>query len=151
MSQKSVHFYLGSWHLLEEEIHGTSIDKSDKYFIVLFYYFVLKLFSRLLTIFRKTQIVGSGFTKFLQSAAIVEIDVLPGVIFHNRRANSYMTSSVSVPLNILRTSSVSQISFYHCTDLNLVVTCLICKYILRTQSSIYNEAFSQQQSTAKRY
>ena len=30
----SVHFYLGTSHLPKEEIHGTSIDKNDKYFTV---------------------------------------------------------------------------------------------------------------------
>ena len=146
--KKYVHFYLGSRHLLEEEIHGTSIDRNDKYFTVsrtfcltkirfIMYHRLFcgklkeKLFSRLLTIFRKTYIVGSGFTKFLKSAAIVKIDVLPGVIFHNRQANNYMTCPVWISLNILRTCSLSRIVFYHCIDLNLVITCLICRCTLR--------------------
>ena len=42
----------------------------------------------------------SGFKKFLSSAAIVKVDVLLGIIFHNRQTNDYMTSPVSIPLSI---------------------------------------------------
>ena len=41
-----------------------------------------KLFSKLLKIFKKTQVAGSDFSKFLQSAAIVKINVILGIIFY---------------------------------------------------------------------
>ena len=97
-----------------------------------------KLFSKLLKVFRKTQVVGSGFNKFLQFAAIVKIDVLLGIIFHNCQTKNYMTPPGSIPLNILRICSVSQVAFCPCTDLNLVVTFIICRgiYLEPIQTSI---------------
>ena len=71
-----------------------------------------------------------------------------------KQENNYMASPVWIPQNVLRTCSVSQVAFYHGTDLNLVVTYIICWYILRMQSNTYDpyydEAFWRQQSTAKR-
>ena len=82
--------------------------------------FVEQLFSKLLKIFKKSQVVGSDFSKFLQSAAIVKIGVLLGIIFHNRQTNKYMTCPISVLLNILRICEESQVAFYYCTDVILV-------------------------------
>ena len=113
-------------------------------------YFVENLFfSKLLGIFKKIQVVESDFSKFLQSAAFVRIDVLLAKIFH-LQTNNYMTSPVSIPLIILRICAESQVAFYYCTDSILVVTYTICRDVLRTQSNIYDGAFLQQQSTAKR-
>ena len=79
--------------------------------------FVEQLFSKLLKIFKKSQVVGSDFSKFLQSTTIVKIDVLLGIIFHNCQANKYMTFL----LNVLRICEESQVAFYYCTDVTLVV------------------------------
>ena len=79
-------------------------------------------FSKSLKIFKKIQVVDSDFSKFSQSAAIVKIDVLLGKIFHNLQTNNYMTSPVSISLNILRTCEKCQVAFYYCTDSILVVT-----------------------------
>ena len=74
--------------------------------------FVEQLFLKLLKIFKKkTQLMGSDFSKFLQPVAIVKIDVLFGIIFHNRQTNNYMTSPVSAPLNILRICEKSHLAF----------------------------------------
>ena len=62
--------------------------------------FVEQLFGKLLKIFKKVQVVGSDFNKFLQSAAIVKIDVLLCIIFHNCQVNKYMVSPISILLNI---------------------------------------------------
>ena len=110
--------------------------------------FVEQLFSKLVKI-SKTQVVGYRFSKFLQSA-VVETDVLLGIIFYNRQTNNYMTSPVSTPLNILRICEESKVAFYCYTDLTLVVTYTICRDALRTKSNIYDGAFLRQQLTAKR-
>ena len=113
-------------------------------------YFVENLFfSKLLGNFKKIQVVESNFSKYLQSAAIVRIDILSGKIFH-LQTNNYMTSPVSIPLITLRIWAESQFTFYYYTDSILVVTYTIFRDVLRTQSNIQDGAFLQQQSTAKR-
>ena len=79
-------------------------------------------------------------SKFFYSTAIVKIDVVLGIIFHNRQANHYKTS----PLNTLRICQGSQVAFYYCTDLILVVTYTIWSDVLRTQTNIYDGAFLRQ-------
>ena len=61
-----------------------------------------------------------------------------------------MTSPVSIPLNILRICEESQVAFYYCTDLILVVTYTIFRDVLRTQPNIYDGGFLQQYLTATR-
>ena len=75
-----------------------------------------KLFSKLLKIFKKTQVAGSDFNKFLQSPARAKIDIILGTIFHNRQANNCTMSPISIPLNILRICEESQVALYYCTD-----------------------------------
>ena len=53
--------------------------------------------------------------------------------------------------NIFRFCQVSQVAFYHCTDLILVVKHIICRSVLRTQSNIYDGEFLRQQFTAKEF
>ena len=72
----------------------------------------------------------------------MKIDVLLGIIFHNRQTNNCMTSPVLIPLNILRIYEASQVAFYFCVDLILVVTYTICRDVLKTQSNIYDGALS---------
>ena len=55
------------------------------------------------------------------------------LIFHNRQIKNYMTSTVSMPLNILRICEESQAAFYNCRDLLLVVTYTIFGDVLLQQ------------------
>ena len=55
-----------------------------------------------------------------------------------------MTSPDSIRLNTLRICSVSEVTFYHFKDLDLVVTYIIYRGVLRTQSNIYDGAFLRQ-------
>ena len=87
------------------------------------------------------QVVGADFSKFLWSTAIVKTDVLLGKIFHNLQTKNYMTTPVSIPLNILRICEEPQVACYYCTDSILVVTYTICRDVLRTQSNVYDGAF----------
>ena len=113
--------------------------------------FVENLFlSKLLNIFKKIQAVGSDFRKLPQSAAIVKFDILLGKIFHNLQTNNYMTSLVSISLNIRRTCEKRQVACYYCTDSILAVTYTIYRDVLKTQSNIYHRPFLQQQLTAQR-
>ena len=66
------------------------------------------------------------------------MDVLLRKIFHNLQTNNYMTSPVSVPLNILSICEESRFAFYYWADSILVVTYTNCRNVLRTHSNIYD-------------
>ena len=60
---------------------------------------------------KKIQMMGSDLSKLFQPVAIVKIDVLFGIMFHNRQTNNYMTSPVLSPLNILRICQKPHLAF----------------------------------------
>ena len=74
-----------------------------KFEAAVYSYFVENLlFSKLLNILKRIQMVGSNFSKFLWSAAIVKIDFSLRKRLHNFQTNNCMMSPVSISLNIVR-------------------------------------------------